>query len=187
MKPHTIVRCAALAALFLALPAGAHPGHADTGFAAGLAHPLTGLDHLLALLAVGLLSRHQGRTGHGATLPPAFLIMAALGASCAALVGPVVGAGALEMSIAATVLLLGGLAACGLRLAPALALPLVGACAFAHGLAHGRELAGMASGAGFLLASAFVMALGALPGERTRRIAGAAIGAAGCWLLALAA
>jgi urease accessory protein len=188
MKSHTTIsrtaRLAGLAALFVAPLAGAHPGHAEAGLGAGLLHPLTGPDHLLALLAVGLLAR-QGR--HGATLPPAFLVLAALGAACSALVGPVIGVDALEMSIAATVLLLGAVAACGWRLAPALALPLVGSCAFVHGLAHGRELAGMASGAGFLLASAAVMAIGALPGERARRIAGLAIGAAGCWLLAAAA
>ncbi len=173
---------AALATLAVALPAAAHPGHPDGGFTAGLLHPLTGLDHLCALLAVGLWSRQQR---HGAVLPPAFLVMMALGAACA-------GAGlvlpALETSIAATVLLLGALVACapGLqrRLPPQAAIVVVGGCAFLHGLAHGRELAGMASGAGFLVASALLMLAGALPGERVRRMAGAAIGAAGLYLLA---
>ena len=70
------------------------------------------------------------------------------------------------------------------RLPPQVAVAVVGGCAFLHGLAHGRELAGMASGAGFLVASALVMLAGALPGERVRRMAGAAIGAAGLCLLA---
>ena len=167
---------AALATLAVALPAAAHPGHPDGGFTAGLLHPLTGLDHLLALLAVGLWSRQQR---HGAVL------MMALGAACAAagLALP-----ALETSIAATVLLLGTLVACapGLqrRLPPQVAIVVVGGCAFLHGVAHGQELAGMASGAGFLVASALVMLAGALPGERVRRMAGAAIGAAGLCLLA---
>ena len=92
------------------------------------------------------------------------------------------------MSIAATVLLLGGLAACALRMPPQLAVAAVGCCAFLHGLAHGRELAGMESGAGFIFASALVMLAGALlPGERLRRMLGAAIGAAGLCLLAVAA
>jgi urease accessory protein len=86
------------------------------------------------------------------------------------------------------VLVLGMLVACapGLqrRLPPQVAVVVVGGCAFLHGLAHGRELAGMASGAGFLVASALVMLAGALPGERVRRMAGAAIGAAGLYLLA---
>jgi urease accessory protein len=171
-----------LAGLAVTLPAAAHPGHPDSGFAAGLLHPLTGLDHLLALLAVGLWSRQQR---HGAVLPPVFLVLMALGAAGAAagLVLP-----ALETSIAATVLLLGGFVACapGLqrRLPPQLPAVVVGCCGFLHGLAHGQELAGAASGAGFLLASAALMMLGALPGARLRRMAGAAIGAAGLCLLA---
>jgi urease accessory protein len=172
-------------ALAVALPASAHPGHADGGFGAGLLHPLTGLDHLLALLAVGLWSRQQR---HGVVLPPVFLVLLALGAACA---GAGLALPALETSIAATVLLLGGLVACapGLqrRVPPQLAVVVVGGCAFLHGLAHGRELAGMASGAGFLTTSAALMMIGALPGERVRRIAGAAIGAAGLCLLAAVA
>jgi urease accessory protein len=186
---------ATLAALAISLPAAAHPGHGATGFTAGLVHPLTGLDHLLALLAVGLWSRQQGPRGHGGVLPPAFLVAMALGASSASwLLAPP----ALETSVAATVLLLGVLVASGLpvvlRRAPTSSLPLAvllaGGCGFLHGLAHGGELAGMASGAGFLLTSAFVMGIGALAGERfgllPRRLAGAAIGAAGLCLLAAA-
>jgi urease accessory protein len=173
----------ALAALGLALPALAHPGHGVDGgavgaFTTGLLHPLTGLDHLLALLAVGLWSRQQRQ---GVVLPPVWLVLMALGASMA----PVLPAmPALETSIAATVLLLGVLAAFALRVPAALSVATVGLCGFLHGLAHGQELSGMASGAGFLLASAALMVVGALPGARVRRLAGAAIGAAGVVLLA---
>jgi urease accessory protein len=166
-----------LASLMLALPAAAHPGHdAVTGLAAGLLHPLTGMDHLLALLAVGLWSRCQR---HGIVLPPAFLVLMALGASSAGMLADGM-LPALETSIAATVLLLGVLAAAALRMPPQPAVALVGLCGFLHGLAHGRELAGMAGGAGFLLASALVMGMGMsmASGERWRRVAGAAIGAA---------
>jgi urease accessory protein len=173
---------AAVAGLAVALPAFAHPGHAGSGFTAGLLHPLTGLEHLLALLAVGLWSR---QLRHGAVLPPAFLVMMALGAACA---GAGLALPALETSIAATVLLLGGLVACApgvqRRVPPQAAVVIVGACAFLHGLAHGTELSGMASGAGFLLASGALMLAGAVPGARVRRMAGAAIGAAGLCLLA---
>jgi urease accessory protein len=169
----------AFTGLGLALPALAHPGHAGTGFTAGLLHPLTGLDHLLALLAVGMWSRAQR---HGVVLPPIFLVLMALGAACA-VDGLALPLPALETSIAATVLLLGVLAAFAPRVPPALAVATVSACAFLHGLAHGRELTGMASGAGFILTSALVMALGALPGAGLRRVAGAALGAAGLFLL----
>jgi len=170
----------AVTALTLALPAAAHPGHApDSGFVAGLLHPVTGVDHLLALLAVGLWSRQQ----HRYLLAPTFLVMMALGAaSSGGVVLP-----ALELSIAATVLLLGGLAAYAPRLQqPQMAVLTVGACAFVHGLAHGNELTGMASGAGFILASAGLMLLGAIPSDRLCRPLAAAIGAAGIWLVALA-
>jgi len=170
----------AMTTLAVSLPAAAHPGHApDSGFAAGLLHPMTGVDHLLALLAVGLWSRQQ----HGYLLAPTFLVMMALGAASSSGVA----LPALELSIAATVLLLGGLAAYAPRLQqPQMAVLTVGACAFVHGLAHGNELTGMASGAGFILASAVLMLLGAIPGERLRRPLGAAIGMAGVWLVTLA-
>lgn len=174
-----------LAGLMVALPVAAHPGHApDSGFVSGLLHPLTGIDHLLALLAVGLWSRQQR---HGMVLGPTFLILMALGAASAGGVA----LPALELSIAATVLLLGVLAACApalqRRMAPELAVILVGACAFVHGLAHGHELSGMASGAGFILASALALLAGAIPAARLRRALGMAIGSAGALLVALAA
>ena len=43
------------------LPALAHPGHVEMGFADGMLHPLTGIDHLLALLAAGIWSVRQRR------------------------------------------------------------------------------------------------------------------------------
>jgi len=182
MVRYGVAGLAGMAGLALALPALAHPGHAvESGFTAGLLHPLTGFDHLLALLAVGLWSRQQR---HGFVLPPVLLVLMALGASMAGVLPAV---SALETSIAATVLLFGVLAAFALRVPPTLSVLTVGCCGFLHGLAHGRELAGMASGAGFLLASAVIMAFGALPGARVRRVAGAAIGAAGAVLLAQAA
>ena len=112
-KNVTMVRRMALAAatLALALPAAAHPGHgADSGFVNGLLHPVTGVDHLLALLAVGLWGRQQR---HGVVLAPTFLVLMTLGAASA---GSRIVVPALELSIAASVLLLGVLAAC----APAL-------------------------------------------------------------------
>ena len=169
----------------VAWPALAHPGHGpDSGFMAGLLHPMTGIDHLLALLAVGLWSRQQK---HGMVLLPVFLMLMAMGAASSGGVH----LHALELSIAATVILLGTLAACapGLqqRVPPQVAVLTVGACGFLHGLAHGSELTGMASGVGFILASLGLMLLGAVPTAGLRRACGAAIGAAGVWLVAVAA
>jgi len=163
-------------ALGAALPAAAHPGHEALGFGAGFAHPFTGIDHLLAMLAAGLWSRQQG---HSASLSAAFLMAMAAGA-IVQLPLP-----ALEAGIAATVLLLGVLAAAALRPPRGVALALIAAFAFLHGQAHGRELAGLASGAGFLLASAVLLAAGAMLARlKMDRVVGAAIGAAGLCLLA---
>ncbi|MDQ1923516.1 HupE/UreJ family protein [Massilia pseudoviolaceinigra] len=168
----------AFALCLLALPAAAHPGHdVVAGFAAGLAHPFGGIDHLLAMLGVGLWSRQQGR---GALLP-VFVLMMALGA--AVQVGVPIEAG-----LAATVVLIGALLAGAARVPAALAMALVAGFALLHGQAHGRELLGVASAAGFLSASAVLLAAGYAAGRaRVTRLAGAAIGAAGVLLLAAVA
>lgn len=167
-----------LVLFLIALPAAAHPDHASAaGFAAGFAHPFTGLDHLLAMFGVGLWSRRQQ---HGAALPLTFLLVMAAGAFAQ------VELPLLEGSIAATLAVLGLVLVAALRLPAGAALVMVAGFAFLHGVAHGREVPGVASAAGFLLASAALLMAGRLPwAERTSRFAGGAIGAAGLCLLAL--
>ena len=65
----------------------AHPGHDVSGLAAGLMHPFSGLDHLLAMVAVGLWAA-QGKTGKNGRrkvwlLPATFMTMLAVGAGIA--------------------------------------------------------------------------------------------------------
>lgn len=169
-------KTAFLTLLMFALPAMAHPGHPDaSGILAGLAHPFTGIDHLLAMLGLGLWSRQQ----HGGRLlVPAFLAML--------LAGALLRSGLeIEMGLAATVALTGVLLAAAVRLPLGAALALLGLFAFLHGQAHGRELSGVAAMAGFMLASGALLAIGRVAGGlRVNRIAGAAIGAAGLCLLA---
>lgn len=151
----------ALALALSAAPALAHTGHGAHGFAAGLAHPLTGLDHLLATLGLGLWA---GLAGGRARLAWPATFLAGLAAGFAAGLGgvPVLGA---EGLIAASVIL-AGLAA-GLNLTPPLALGAgaAGLIALAHGYAHGREVPAGASvfgfGGGFLLMAASLVAIGA--------------------------
>ena len=172
-----------LALCLIALPAAAHPGHAEaSGLLAGLAHPFTGLDHLLALLGVGLWSRQQWQQQRrGMLVPAAFLLMMALGALVRVDVP-------IELGIAASVVLIGALLASALRVPTAAAIGLAGLFALLHGQAHGRELAGMASMAGFLASSAVLLMAGrAIDSKTASRIAGAAIGAAGLYLLAATA
>lgn len=137
----------------------AHPGgHAHTSFAAGFLHPLTGLDHLAAMLAVGLWSALAVRPLWLA--PAAFVALLGAGA-LAGFAG--VAVPAVEPMIAASLLAIGLLLATRRRLPWAAAAALAGGFAFFHGAAHGVELAGdghFATLAGMLAASALLHAAG---------------------------
>ena len=63
---------AAAALLLSPALALAHPGHGDNGLVAGISHPLGGIDHLLAMVAVGLWAAQQQGTARWA-LPCAFV------------------------------------------------------------------------------------------------------------------
>lgn len=128
---------AAAAVIALAAPAHAHTfGAAGAGLADGLAHPLTGLDHLLAMLAVGLWAGQSGGRARWA-LPAVFVaaMVAAGGLAMAGLALPMV-----EPMIAASVLVLGLLVLAAWRLPLAAGIGLVAAFAAFHGHAHGAEL-----------------------------------------------
>lgn len=150
-----------VAALLLAPTlAHAHPGHDVTGFSHGFAHPLSGLDHLLAMLAVGLWAAQMGGRARWA-VPATFVTVMALGGALG-MMGlhlPMV-----ESGIAASVLVLGLLIALSARLSLAAAMPLVGLFALFHGYAHGAEMPASVSGleyaAGFALATAALHAAG---------------------------
>ena len=179
------------AGLLMPAVAFAHPGHETTGFASGLAHPFTGMDHLLAMLAVGLFAARQSGAARWAT-PVAFVAMMAVGAF--------VGTTQLqlpftELMIAASVVVFGALVAFNFRLKMAnsalAGATLAGVFAFFHGFAHGAEMPAMASlatyGAGFIIATAILHAAGyALvafgnnkAADMSRRAAGASIALAG--------
>ena len=113
----------------------AHPGHGDAGLLAGITHPLGGADHLLAMVALGLLAAQLGGRAMLA-LPLAFVAAMVLGAGLGA--GGVAMAG-VEPMILASVVVLGALVALALR--PHLALVVAMAAVFgaAHGFAHGAE------------------------------------------------
>ncbi|KQP18004.1 HupE/UreJ family protein [Pseudorhodoferax sp. Leaf267] len=190
----------ALLTVLLAAPwaALAHVGadgsaHAHVGFSDGLAHPFTGLDHLAAMLAVGVWSALTARQPRDmAAAPLAFAAMLLAGA-LAGLAG--VALPAVEPMIAASLLVLGLLVLARLRLPAPVAAVLVGAFAAFHGVAHGVELAGETGGAaalaGMVLATAVLHGAGLALGWalRTRyswgpRIAGAAVAVFGAAMLA---
>jgi urease accessory protein len=164
---------AALLVLF-AGTASAHPGHAGHevgGIGWGLAHPFTGFDHLLAMVAVGLWALQSGRRSLW-VLPLSFVGAMAAGAALgmSGVVLPQV-----EPVVLGSALALGGLVAMAARL-PLLLSALIVACGgFFHGQAHGAEMPAMANGwvsaAGMLIATAVLHGTGIIGGELLQRAA----------------
>lgn len=161
------------------LPAAAHTGAGASGFL----HPFAGLDHVLAMVAVGMLVAQGG----GWRVPGAFLLAMAPGA-LAGLDGLAVPG--VELAIALSVAALGLGLALALSAAGGAALAAVAAFGFIHGLAHGTEAAaggGASFVFGMLAGTALLHAAGAFAGHSLRggfalRGAGAAIVVAGLTL-----
>lgn len=185
------------AAAVLALTSGAalaHPHHHHgeaAGFLPGFLHPLTGLDHILAMGAVGIWAALVGGRALIAW-PMAFVVMMTL----AALAGMAFGAApVMEIGIALSVIALG--LAVALRVSAPLALgsAVIGLFAIFHGYDHGAELPAETGAlgfvAGFALATALLHAaglgigflLGRSPGIWATRIAGAGVAAIGMVIL----
>lgn len=176
-----ILSIAALAlALFAPGIAAAHTfGASGAGFAQGFGHPFGGLDHLLAMIAVGLWAAQIGGRALWA-VPLAFLGVMALGAF-AGMAG--VALPGLELGIGGSVVLLGLLIAARLRLPWAAAAGVAGLFALFHGVAHGAEVPTAATpllyGVGFMLASAALHGFGIGVHRASRVAVGAALVRAG--------
>lgn len=157
----------AVAAL-AAATAWAHGGmHAHGGFAAGFAHPFTGLDHLLAMFAVGLWATQQ-RGWRVWVAPATFVAVMAAGAVAGTTGLAMAG---VEPAIALSVLLFGAFIAVRLVLPAAALVVLSAAFAWFHGFAHGMEMpAGTGTDfmAGFVLATAALHASGVAVGALLR-------------------
>jgi urease accessory protein len=164
----------------------AHPGH-GAGFLAGLDHPFSGMDHMLAMVAVGVWAAVIGGRAMWA-LPLAF-VAAMLAGGGLGMAGVALPGG--EPVILASVIVLG--VAAGLLAHPPMAMALAAVALFglAHGNAHGLEapatgFAGFA--AGFVLATVSLHGAGLLAGRAmvsAQRLIGFGIAGAGV-LLALA-
>jgi urease accessory protein len=157
-----------VALLFFASPVYAHSGTGlDGGFLSGLAHPLTGPDHMLAMFSVGLWGYFLRRPLIY-LLPMVFPIMMAIGAGVGMLgitLPPV------ELGIALSVVILGALILGAIRAPIWIACSVVAIFALFHGYAHGVELPSAADPIGYSLG--FVFATGSL------HVAGIGIGALG--------
>ena len=183
-------------ALFLAPTAAlAHVGIGNTsGFMHGFIHPLTGLDHQLAIILVGVFAYQLG--GRALWLVPlTFVAAMALGGflGVAGIPVPFV-----EIGIALSVIVLGAVVAFGIKAPVALAMGAVGLFAIFHGHAHGSEMPldapGFEYGIGFMLATAVLHAVGIgigilvgmtsrVLGKNVYRVAGGLASAAGLALL----
>jgi urease accessory protein len=125
-----------LSLLGLPLAAMAHPDDMMSTFMSGFTHPLTGLDHLLVILAVGFLSgRLKGKITH---MPLMFGCLMLLGA----IIGiPFSGLSFIEMLLALSLILMAQLVILGKTIATPVQFTVVGLTALIHGAVHGQELA----------------------------------------------
>jgi urease accessory protein len=164
----------------------AHPGHGG-GFLAGVAHPFTGLDHLLAMVAVGLWASQLGRRAMIA-LPLVFPAIMAAGAMLGMNGIMVPG---VEIAILTSVVVLGAVVALDVRASLAVSVIVVGLFAMFHGYAHGVEIPAATSpllyGFGFVAATLALHGFGIALGVLVRRplvmrTAGGAIAATGLLL-----
>lgn len=168
------------------------------GWIGGLGHPFTGVDHWLAMLAVGVwadqLARSRDRRSR-VFVPAAFVVCMALGAAIA---WQGVGLPRVESGIAVSVLVLGLLIAARANAPLWMAASLAGCFALFHGYAHGAEAAGVSLVfvGGMMLATAVLHLLGMALGQALhawradspwpRRALGASVAVSGLSLLALA-
>jgi urease accessory protein len=176
----------------LCAPALAHStaGQAK-GFVTGFLHPLSGLDHILAMVAVGIWGAQLKRPAIW-VLPIAFPLVMSIGGVLGVRGVPIPG---VEIGVAASALVLGIVIAAQLTPPLWVAALIVSAFAIFHGHAHGTELPKAASpltfALGFVLATGLLHATGIVIGlltlyplgSRTLRIAGGFIAAAGAVLL----
>lgn len=182
----SVTRNALIFGLFAAAasPAAAHVDPVAHGSLAGIARPFMGLDHVIAMVAVGLWAVAMGGRAMIA-LPGAFVgaMVAGFGLALWGVTLPVV-----EPMIAASVVALGVAVALAARLDMRFGVGIVALFGLFHGAAHGAELGGagaLAFGAGFVVATVALhlagMGLGAVIARSTAamRVAGAVTAVAG--------
>lgn len=172
------------------LPAFAHLDPVEHGsFAAGFSHPLFGLDHILAMVAVGLWAAMQG--GRATWIVPAAFVGTMAVGFAAAIAG--VPLPFVEPVILASVIFIGIAIALALPVPTGAVAAMVAFFAFFHGHAHGGELGEAGAwqfAIGFIIATAILHAagmglaltLGRFGGKALSRIAGAAAALGGLWL-----
>ena len=168
----TLLATALVLAPTLAFAHPGLPGHTHD-LATGFAHPFSGLDHILAMVAVGLLAAQLG--GRALWLVPASFVAMMAVAGLAGMSG--IALPLTETGIALSIIVLGGAVALRLALPVAGAMALVGFFAIFHGYAHGLETpetaSGLLYGLGFVAATAVLHGIGIGLGLTIGRLDGA--------------
>lgn len=161
------------------------------GFVAGLSHPVSGLDHVLAMIAVGLWGAVLGPPAVW-VLPVAFPLVMALGGLMGLLGFPLPG---VEIGIAVSAIVLGAMVLAEVRPPLWLAALIVAFFAIFHGHAHGRELpegtSALLYSLGFVVATGLLHAVGIVlgvahrwaSGRRLVQLAGGGVALAGLFFL----
>lgn len=158
-----------LSVLLFPLSAFAHQG-VTGGFQAGISHPVLGLDHLLAMVSVGIISSQMGNKSIW-TVPATFVLVMALGG----LLGMIdVGLIAIEIGIALSVVVLGLTIASNSKLHYIAIYAFVAMFAIFHGYAHGQEIPELATSwsyvAGFMAGTAGLHILGVAIGHFAKKV-----------------
>jgi urease accessory protein len=172
---------AALPLLFIARAALAHTGGPVGGFASGFEHPISGWDHVIAMVAVGIWGAFLGKPALW-VLPVIFPLVMAFGGALGVIGVPVP---MIETGIALSGIVLGLLIAFSVRAPLWVAGLIVGVFAIFHGHAHGTELPSAANpfafGIGFVIATGLLhlggIGFGFLIGSKAGRIVVRATGA----------
>jgi len=186
------VSCLLAALVLAATPALAHTtAGVALGFESGFIHPLTGLDHILAMVAVGIWGAQLGLPAIW-LLPVTFPLVMSIGGVLGVRGVPIPG---VEFGVAASAVVLGAMILLAARPPLWVAAIVVGAFAIFHGHAHGAELPHaarpLAFGAGFVLSTGLLhltgISIGLLNkwqlGGRVLRVTGAVISVVGMFLL----
>jgi urease accessory protein len=153
-----------LSLLMLPTSLFAHTSHGTFGFSSGFTHPVLGLDHLLAVLSVGMLSAQMGGRAIW-TIPATFVGFMLVGGILGMIGVPFF---SVEIGIAVSVLVLGLAIAADKKIPVLLAMAGVGFFALFHGHAHGEEMPSSAQ--------PILYALGFILGSTLIHLAGVAIG-----------
>jgi urease accessory protein len=174
VRPAFLALAVFAAALLWAGAASAHllglPTATHGEFLAGFGHPFSGLDHILAMGAVGILAAHQG--GRGLWLLPATFIFAMIAGFAVAKLG--IGLPWVELGIAGSIVALGLAIVVSDRMPLSACATLIALCAVMHGHAHGTEALALADPlhyvGGFALATAMLHGSGIVLGLGLRRM-----------------